>query len=147
MFFGIKTRFCKRSVRRRLSRVSPSRRNILFKNFYKLSRTLHVNIQYMKIKLNSSANVPDKNQCDLPNISVITELNSCATRILISARVLGSSTGPSPFREHIFGKIFRKHSRHNSHDFVSETCTLNIRLSVWQHLIAFCTVSGHLRPK
>lgn len=81
MFSVIKTQFCKRSIRRRLTRVSPSHRNILLKNLYKFASWFHVNIQYMKIKPNSSTNVPDKDRWHLPKISGIIELNSYATPI------------------------------------------------------------------
>lgn len=59
-FSVIKTRFSERSLRQRTTPVSPSDQNIIFKNLYKLAASLHVNIQYMKIKLKSSTNVPEK---------------------------------------------------------------------------------------
>lgn len=60
MFFVIKTLFCKKSIRQRLTRVSPSHRNITLKKLYKLASWFDVNILYMEIKPNFSTNVPDK---------------------------------------------------------------------------------------
>lgn len=103
----IKTQFCKRSIKQCWTRVSPSQRNIRFKNLYKLASSLHVNIQYMKIKPNFSTNVPDKNRLNCPKISGSLELNSYATPTSASLGFREQHWALALPRTHIWKKFYK----------------------------------------